>query len=115
MSNPQYSLVNDSYALQDPYQPPAAPRPYTFTEPSVPEDSTMTVVKQSTLDEEEEEMLKKGMVDWNALKRKEFWIDKRMISESSVLRGQALANVQQSGISSLFFWCMSCATMQSGY
>jgi hypothetical protein len=45
----------------------------------------MAVVKQTTLDEEEEEMLKKGMVDWNALKRKEFWIDKKMISKSGAV------------------------------
>ncbi|KAJ9090890.1 hypothetical protein QFC20_007795 [Naganishia adeliensis] len=37
------------------------------------------VQKQSSLDEEEEEMLKKGMLDWNAMKKKEFWFDRKMI------------------------------------
>lgn len=34
------------------------------------------------MDEEEEEMLKKGMVGWNAMKKKEFWFDRKMISTS---------------------------------
>lgn len=66
--------------MQDTAHAAAASKPYTFAEPAASKDSTNAVVKQTTLDEEEEEMLKKGMVDWNALKRKEFWFDKKMIS-----------------------------------
>lgn len=52
-------------------------QPKTKTKPEV-----QVVQRQSSLDEEEEEMLRKGMVDWNALKKKEFWLDKSMISTS---------------------------------
>lgn len=33
-------------------------------------------------------MLKRGMVNWNALKSTAFWMDKKMISTSSELRGK---------------------------
>ena len=78
--------------MQHPQQT-SRPTPYAFTDPDTSKNSTTAVVKQSTLDEEEEEMLKKGMVDWNALKRKEFWFDKRMISTLSFVRSGSEANI----------------------
>lgn len=93
MSNTQVTSVTHSYAMQDPHQTPSQPKPYAFTDPNAAKDSTTAVVKHSTLDEEEEEMLKKGMVDWNALKRKEFWLDKRMISEFDLPYHNAFANM----------------------
>lgn len=93
MSNTQYTSVNPSYAMQDSQQTPSQPKPYAFMDPNAAKDSPTAVVKQSTLDEEEEEMLRKGMVDWNALKRKEFWLDKGMISEFDLPERSPFANI----------------------
>lgn len=83
--------------------------PYAQSVPLVPiELSTMdpAVQKQSSLDEEEEEMLKKGMVDWNALKKKEFWFDRKMISTCRRLTIHFVTDMSsQSGISSSYYSC----------
>lgn len=74
---------------QDPYHsipleelPPATTTTTTMFGNSKNKDPV--VVKQSTIamDEEEEEMLRRGMVDWNAMKRKETWLNRGMISSS---------------------------------
>ncbi|KAI5449007.1 hypothetical protein NCC49_005691 [Naganishia albida] len=77
MSTHNHSRPNAQAEHQKPYTEsvPLDPmQPKTKTKPEV-----QVVQRQSSLDEEEEEMLRKGMVDWNALKKKEFWLDKSMI------------------------------------
>lgn len=76
MSTHRYNHLHAQPQYQDPYaqSAPLVPIPLTTMDPAVQE--------QSSLDEEEEEMLKKGMVGWNAMKKKEFWFDRKMISTS---------------------------------
>lgn len=87
MSNNPYTTLGSS-SYQRPTGPlPAYEDPYTGPIPLKDVSSTMlreqpVLQKQSSMDEEEEEMLRRGMVDWNALKRKDFWLDKKMISTS---------------------------------
>jgi hypothetical protein len=86
--NNHYSAIQESSntprTYQDPYQsiPLAELSPATMFSKNKNKDPV--VVEQSTvaMDEEEEEMLRKGMVDWNALKKKDFWFNRGMISTS---------------------------------
>ncbi|KAJ9092648.1 hypothetical protein QFC21_006712 [Naganishia friedmannii] len=83
MPNNHYSPIqqqgNTPHTYQDPYQsiPLAQLPPTMFNKNKDP-----VVIEQSTtaMDEEEEEMLRKGMMDWNAMKKKAFWFNRDMIS-----------------------------------
>ncbi|KAJ9118097.1 hypothetical protein QFC22_003996 [Naganishia vaughanmartiniae] len=107
-SNPYSAIQEPSSSpptYRDPYQSialaelPPSTMLKTTKDPAVVESTV-------TMDEEEEEMLRKGMVDWNALKKKDFCQRLRATTVGVVLAGES-STTKSSHVVSDIVWAVT--------